>query len=102
MLSVSQQIDAGLLVCPRTWSRLHRDGDLLLSEAGTQYRISQTMVPILLMDAMQADRYVAASSQMVREYQNGSNWAGVKKAVRALIRSDYRTRGSREATEVCH
>jgi SAM-dependent methyltransferase len=96
MISVIDQIDSGILVCPETKARLHRKGNTLVSEAGTTYRLTETHVPILLKDAPQAEKYAAGSVQMTNEYTRRS-LASLVNRLKAAVRKDYRTKSSRDA-----
>jgi SAM-dependent methyltransferase len=98
MISVNEQIEVGTLVCPRTKSRLRRDGDFLVSDAGTRYPLTNDCVPILLEDAGQAEQYVKGSARMLAEYSERQKlWESLVGRLKAILNRDYRTRASRDA-----
>jgi SAM-dependent methyltransferase len=99
MISVREQIETGTLVCPQTKARLRRDGDFLISEAGTKYPITAGSVPILLADGAQAEQYVRGSSRMLDEYSGDRMkvWESLGGRLKAMLNKDYRTRASRDA-----
>lgn len=47
MISIPDQIDSGILVCPDTKTPLRWRGNILVSEAGTTYKVTASRVPIL-------------------------------------------------------
>lgn len=99
MISVSDQIERGMLVCPQTRRQLAREGDFLVSQANTKYQITGTGVPILLVDVIQAQQYVGDSSRMVTEYSEDAarGWASIIRRLKAILNRDYRTKASRDA-----
>jgi SAM-dependent methyltransferase len=101
MISVWEQIEKGFLVCPQTRTRLAPDGDQLVSQANIKYQMTRSGVPILLVDAVQAEKYAGGSSQMLIEYNEDAmkGWASVVRWLKALLNRDYRTRASRDAFE---
>ena len=101
MISVRDQIDKGLLVCPVTKARLRLRSNELVSEAGAKYHVTDAGVPVLLANASEAEEYAAGSRQMLREYGSEATrgGAGLLKGIRASIRRDYRTKSSRAALE---
>ncbi len=99
MISVPNQIERGVLVCPQTRTRLAREGDFLISQANTKYRVTGAGVPILLADAVQAEHYAGGSSHMLSEYSEDATrgWASVVRRLKAMLNKDYRTKASRNA-----
>jgi SAM-dependent methyltransferase len=99
MISVHDQIERGVLVCPQTRTRLAREGDFLISQANTKYQVTAAGVPIRLVDVVQAEQYAGGSSRMLSEYSEHSTrgWAAVGARLRAMLNKDYRTKASREA-----
>src|SRR5258708_32852822 len=97
MISVPNQIERGVLVCPQTRTRLAREGDFLISQANTKYRVTGAGVPILLADAVQAEHYAGGSSHMLSEYSEDGRrgWAQVVSRLTAMLNQDYRTKASR-------
>ena len=98
MISVPDQIDDGILVCPRTKTRLKWKGNMLVSEGGTSYGATETRIPILLQNASQAQQYASSSPQMTKEY-SGRSLAHIVSRIKALLRKDYRTKASRVALD---
>ncbi len=75
MMSIDQQIEQGLLVCPRSKTRLRKNGATLTSDAGSTYSVTGSGVPLLIVDSEAAEKYVGSSAQMVDEYQDtGLRW----------------------------
>jgi SAM-dependent methyltransferase len=97
MMSIQDQIESGMLVCPKTQTRLGVDGSLLVSSAGTSYRITDSGVPILLTDAVKAEQYIRGSSGMMSEYKGTRGTARLVRWMKAVTNKDYRTRASRNA-----
>jgi SAM-dependent methyltransferase len=99
MISVCEQIETGVLVCPQTKARLRRDGNFLISEAGTKYLMTGDSVPILLTDLAQAEQYIKGSSRMLREYSGDGMkvWESLAVRLKSILNRDYRTRASRDA-----
>lgn len=99
MMSIQEQIESGILVCPKTQSRLRLDGGLLVSSAGTRYRMTGGGVPILLTDTDQAERYIQGSAGMMSEYNGTRATTRLVRWMKAVANQDYRTRASRDAFE---
>src|SRR5262249_32166569 len=99
MISIREQIETGLLVCPQTKTRLAYRNGILKSDAGTEYRITAGGVPILLVDPAKAEEYANASPNMLDEYRDGFNFARAAQSLRSVLRKDYRTKASRRALQ---
>jgi len=99
MISIREQLDRGLLVCPRTRKQLRQQGDLLISEDGTSYRLSADGVPILLIDTAEAEKYSRGSAVMSRQYtaEAVQQKSSIPQRLKAFLFKDYRTRASRDA-----
>jgi SAM-dependent methyltransferase len=97
MISIQDQIESGILVCPKTQSRLRVDGGALVSSAGTRYQITDRGVPILLTDMVKAEQYVQGSSGMLSEYNGTRGSARLVRWMKAVTNKDYRTKASRDA-----
>ena len=74
MLSVDEQIDRGIVVCPRTHARLIREKDgLVAPSAGSRYPILNS-VPILCSDPARLQSYLDENAgKMHREYSEQAN-----------------------------
>lgn len=100
MIPVRQQIEKGLLVCPRTRTALRLCGTELISDAGWTYPLAETGAPVLLSDTDAAKKYASASPQMLREYAHETpGWKQWPRKARDFLRRDYRTKASRSALQ---
>ena len=94
MLSVSEQVGRGILVCPVTRERLVLEDGALRTADGSQRYATVDGVPILLSDPQAADRYVRGSSRMVEEYgpaDPSTEQRSPSGRLRNLLARDYRT-----------
>ena len=99
MMTVQEQLNRGILVCPGTRTRLRRRGNSLVSEDGTAYTQTADGVPILLMDKAEAEKYSRESAVMSRQYtaEAVQNKSSAKERLKAFLFNDYRTKASRDA-----
>ena len=97
--AIQDQIDTGALVCPRTQSPLKRKGDVLISEDGTTYPITDQGVPILLVNPVKAQEYIARSQAMANEYSGDAlqKAGSIIGRIKTALNKDYRTKASRDA-----
>jgi SAM-dependent methyltransferase len=100
-VNILRQIERGSIVSPRTLERLcfSADGRFLATEGGESFpviRNGDTVIPVLLLDPVWADRYVKSSEKMSREYSCETGRFGLREAARrrfgTFLRKDYRNR----------
>ena len=99
MLSIREQLNRGLLACPRARTRLTQRGNLLVSEDGTAYALTPDGVPILLTDAAEAEKYSRGSAVMSRQYtaEAVQKKSSMPERLKAFLFKDYRTKASLDA-----
>jgi uncharacterized protein YbaR (Trm112 family) len=99
MTAIQDHIDKGILVCPKTRTRLNQQGSVLISEDGTTYPVTNHGVPILLTDAARAEEYIAGSAAMANEYTSEAvqRAGSIIGRLKAALAKDYRTKASRDA-----
>jgi uncharacterized protein YbaR (Trm112 family) len=98
-MNVGEQIELGLLVCPKTRQKLviTDDGEYLENITRTErYRFANGTTPILLLDKKWAEQYASSSERMSLEYSAQERDSLRTRIRRTLIR-DYRTKASQEA-----
>lgn len=98
MLTVAQQIERGILVCPITQERLLLEPDAVRTVDGARRYELDHGVPILLSNREEASAYVQQSPAMVEEYGRPSSKNGGPRAgLMRMLARDYRTAESLDA-----
>lgn len=93
VLSIVDQIQAGIVVCPVTRQRLSFNGDNLIGN-GTRYNLLG-QVPILLGDPLEVAKYANNSPVMTEEY--GKKRTSISQQLRRWLRKGTQTQASRKA-----
>ncbi len=95
-MDFQEQIERGVLVCPRTYLPLRLSSarnSLITTDGGHEYPLLEGKIPVLLLDEGSAESYWASSQRMTTEYQpeavrrRASLWYWIKT-------HDYRCRDS--------
>jgi SAM-dependent methyltransferase len=81
--------------------RLRQQGNSLVSEDGTAYTLTENGVPILLIDAAEAEKYSRESAVMSRQYtaEAVQKKTSAKERLKAFLFNDHRTQASRDALD---
>ncbi len=98
-MNVAEQIERGILICPRTRHKLTttEDGNWLENNDKTQrYRLSNTGAPILLVDEKWAEEYAGGGGTMIEEY-SPKKLRSLSRTLRDVLIRDYRTKASQKA-----
>lgn len=93
VMTIEEQIRAGIVVCPRTRQKLVVKGRGVITD-GVQYRMVGN-IPNLLVDAHEAARYADASPVMSEEY--GDKRQSLSQRLRRWLRKGTQTEASRKA-----
>jgi SAM-dependent methyltransferase len=97
LLSVQEQIERGLLVCPSTLQPLIIQGESLHTADGRNCYPFTNGIPLLFKDSRQQRGYLESDGgRMTREYRAVSP-GHLRSALRALARHDHRSPQSRTA-----
>lgn len=98
MSKIYSQIDAGIIVCPSTGSRLVRTGDAsLCSSTGINYEIIKG-VPILFADLNTQKAYISENrGDMDSEYRSSGKVSGFRKLINRILGADFRSESSVKA-----
>src|SRR5690242_14830575 len=99
MVSIQEQLQRQILVCPKTRAVLRLQGELLVADDGTAYRLTADGVPILVTDPAKAEEYSHQSEVMSRQYtrEAAEKKLSVTERLKARLLNDYRTKASRDA-----
>jgi SAM-dependent methyltransferase len=79
--------------------QLKEQGNLLVSEDGAAYTLTEHGVPILLIDTAEAEKYSRGSAEMSRRYTEEAvaRKSSILERLKAFFFQDHRTKASRDA-----
>lgn len=98
MKKVTDQIEEGILVCPKTKQRLSVHSDQLVSEDRAHVYALRNGVPFLCADESKHREYVAENDgAMDAEYRGGGKAPWVAKLSEWILGGDFRTKESQAA-----
>jgi hypothetical protein len=86
MISIQDQTESGILLCPKTQSRLRVDRGVPVSRVGTRCQIMGRGVPVLFTDTVQAGRYVQGAPAARSEYSRTRASAPLVCSLRAVTK----------------
>lgn len=100
-LNIREQIDSGILVCPKTKKKLIYDGrtHLVTEDRKQRYEIYNGNIPVLLDDPESMGKYRYESEEMNKRYSAESieGSQSFRSRMMAKLRKDYRSKGCRDA-----
>jgi len=101
-VDIRQQIEIGILVCPKTKQRLFFDDNcqwVFTKDRLNKYPIKDQTIPILFIEKDWGEQYVNTSPEMIQEYQpeNLAKKDSFLMKVKAKMVQDYRTKTSIKA-----